>query len=58
MQLSSPAPIQGKSPINMQYPSHMSAQGSSTTPNIEFSNMLDYKDILDERFATPNVMIK
>ena len=41
----------------MYYPGHMSAQGA-TTPQVMEGGVLDYKDILDERFASPRVIIK
>ena len=47
----------------MYYPSQM--QGGATTPNVTDGSgpgggpgSLDYKDILDERFASPRVMVK
>ena len=41
----------------MYHPGHMSAQGV-TTPQVMEGGVLDYKDILDERFASPRVIIK
>lgn len=44
----------------MYYPSQM--QGGATTPSVTdgagANGSLDYKDILDERFASPRVMVK
>ena len=39
----------------------MAAQGGATTPSVTNDGgqgVLDYKDILDERFASPRVMVK
>jgi len=43
----------------MYFPNHMTAQGA-TTPSVTEGGpgVLDYKDILDERFASPRVMVK
>lgn len=35
----------------------MSAQGA-TTPSVPENGMHEYKDILDEKFASPRVMVK
>jgi len=43
----------------MYYASQM--QGGATTPGVTdggAGGVLDYKDILDERFASPRVMVK
>ena len=53
----SPTPLNHKSPPPMYHPGHMSAQGV-TTPQVMEGGVLDYKDILDERFASPRVIIK
>ena len=54
----SPTPLQHKPPA-MYYPNHILAQGA-TTPSVNEggSGVLEYKDILDERFASPRVIVK
>ena len=40
------------------YPGHLSAQGMLTPGVSEVKSMQDYKDILDEKFASPNIIVK
>ena len=59
----SPTPLQHTKSPAMFYQNHISGgQSGATTPNVTNEGggmgVLDYKDILDERFASPRVLVK